>query len=409
MRILVVKPILPWPPNQGTKRVTVALLKALAGHEVTLAAPLLSRSEEEAARDLERTTGCRVVTALAPNRRSFLHRAWYKAFYLVRSLVGQDPPRALYSSPPDLIRTARKLSTQQPFDLAIFEYWYTYPWFRNIAAERKVLLAHDAEFSVNRLAAGRGAAGTGRGRWQKIEQRREREACRSVDQVWTLTDADAEALASLSEMPRGHFVTMPYGVDTETLDLEPPGSGEEVLFFGAFLADFNQDALHYLLEAIWPHVVARRPAARLLVAGGALPASLEEKVRSKGGRYLGSVDDVRLLYRQANVVVIPLRFGGGLRIRLLEALACSRAVVATPVAVAGMAGQAGEHYQVAADPLQFASAIVDLLASPEAARRLGSAGRELVRRLYSEDTASAAIRRMAETVPVTLPGRSEHV
>jgi glycosyltransferase involved in cell wall biosynthesis len=401
LRILIVKPVLPWPPNQGTKRVTVSLIRALAGeHEVTLVAPLLSRAEAGRARELEEALGCRVVSRLAPNRRSAFHRAWYKAAYGLQSLVGHHSPRSLYSSPGDLMEVAASL-TRTPADLAIFEYWYTYRWMNRVGAKRKVLLAHDAEFSVNRLA-GALAGGSPRSLWEKNETRREVEACRSVDQIWTLTDADAEALASASQLPRSRFVTMPFGVDTVRLNLPAGGGGDNVLFFGSFDADFNRDALRHLVEAIWPRILEVQPDARLVVAGGGLPESLRRLVEAAGGRYLGEVADIRELHASAAVVVIPLRFGGGLRIRLLEALACSRAVVATPVAVAGMAGRDGVHYRVRSEPREFADAVTDLLSRPLEASRLGSKGRQLVEEVYSEDRAAERILSMLREV-VSIP------
>lgn len=399
MKVLVVKPILPWPPNQGTKRVTLSLLEALSpGNEVTLAAPSLSRSEQALATELEKQTGARVITALAPNRRSPFHRAWYKGRVLAESFLGGHSPRALYSSPGNLMREVGRRAGGV-FDLAIFEYWYTYRWFPHVRARRRVLLAHDAEFSVNRLAASEAGAGgaRGRSRWAESERRREIEACHQVDQVWTLTDADGDALALASRLPRSRFVTMPFGVDTGRLNVPAGGPANSVLFFGAFAADFNCDALDYLLADIWPAIALERPEAHLTVAGGGLPAPLAARVVAAGGTVLGETVDVRDLYRSAAVVVIPLRFGGGLRIRLLEALSCARAVVATPVAVAGMAGRDGEHYRVRATPRELAGAVVELLERPEEIARLGNAGRRLVEEVYSAPKAAVEIRRMALT------------
>jgi glycosyltransferase involved in cell wall biosynthesis len=399
LRIIIVKPVLPYPPNQGTKRVTLALLKALAAeHDVTLLAPLLDPGEEAAARELERVTGCRVITVLAPNRKSVWHRAWYKVLFAARSLFQGHSPRALYACPEGLMRAGAALTRSAAADLVILEYWYTYPWLDRVRGARTVLLAHDAEFLVNRLAEQSGGGGERRV-WADREARREIEACRSVDEIWTLTDADADALAGASGVPRERFVTLPYGVDVPALEL-PPGGGDAVVFFGAFAADFNRDALQFLLERVWPGIRAARPDARLLVAGGGLPEPLAREVRVKGGEYAGTIGDVRELYRSAAVVLIPLRFGGGLRIRLLEALAASRAVVATSVAVAGTAGENDIHYVVRDNPDDLARAVVQLLERPEEKRRLGEAGHQLVAGHYSEsraaDTTREMVRRLAK-------------
>lgn len=399
MRILVVKPILPYPPDQGTRRVTVLLLRALAAeHEVTLAAPLLSPADAAAARSLEALTGCRVLSRPAPNRRSHLHRAWYKAAYLLMSWAGGHSPRALYAAPPALMAAVAEFTRRDPVDLAIFEYWYTYPYFPHVRARRRVLLAHDAEFAVNRLAAegaDRSTDRAGRRLWASREARREIEACRALDRIWTLTGEDADALAGSSGVPRDRFDVMPFGVDPEALRLPAGGGGETVLFFGSFAADFNRDALTFLLDRVWPRLVAARPSARLVVAGGGLPDALRARVRAAAAEYAGSVDDVRALYASAAVVLIPLRFGGGLRIRLIEALACSRAVVATPVGVGGLQGVPGVHFAVASTADGLAAAAARLLESPAEAARLGGAGRTLVEARYSESRAAEGIRALA--------------
>ncbi|TPW10264.1 MAG: pslH [bacterium] len=318
MRIVIVKPIVPWPPTQGTRRVTLGLLRALASsHDVTLVAPSLDRADLESARFLERELGIRVITTLAPNRRSLPHRAFYRAAFWLESLLAGHSPRALYATPSSLLEAARRAAGVEPFDLAIFEYWYTYRALDRIPARRRVLLAHDADFDI---ARGRRSPGMFAGN----ERRREAEACRSVDEVWTLTDADRASLARHSGLDLDRFRIFPVGVDMRQLDIPAGADGETILFFGAYQADFNIDALHYLLDEIWPRVRRTRPGARLEVAGGGLAPELAHRVKSAGGTVIGPVDDLAELFRRAAVVIIPLRFGGGLRIRLLEALAARR-------------------------------------------------------------------------------------
>ena len=390
MRIAIVKPIVPWPPIQGTRRVTLLLLDALArDHDVTLFAPFRGPDDVAAARILEERTGCRVIGAPAPNRRSPFHRAGYRLRYLIQSLAGGHSPRALYASPEALRRRAAEFTRDAPVDLAIFEYWYTYRYFPVLRRRRSVLLAHDAEFEVNRLAGG------GERSWTAVEERREAEACRSVDRVWTLTDHDRQALARLAGRPPADFDVMPFGVDAARLALDPTGGPEDqVLFFGAFQADFNVDALHYLLEEIWPRIRSARPSARLLVAGGGLAPALATRIRGAGGEVKGVVEDVRSLYASASLVLIPLRFGGGLRIRLLEALAAGRAVVATPVGLGDVAGESGRHFLAAADADGLARGVVDLLAHRSKREGLAAAGQALVRGHYSEERAREGIRRL---------------
>lgn len=393
MKVAIYKPVVPWPPLQGTRRVTMALLEALAGeHDVTLFAPALDRADEESARELERRTGARVVTRRAPNRASPAHRAAYRAAYEVLGRIGGHSPRSLYATPPALLEALGRWAAAERPDLFILEYWYCYRALDRVRGTKRVLLAHDAEFRVNQLA------GATRSTWAAIESRREAETCRRVDRIWVLTGEDGDALAAHSGVPRERFDRLPFGVDVAGFDRPAGASSPTVLFFGAFQADFNRDALHFLLDDIWPRIRAARPEARLVVAGGGLSGDLEQAARSAGAEVRGPVEDVGALYADAAVVLIPLRFGGGLRIRLLEALAARRAVVATPVGVGGVPGRDGQHWALGEDAARLADRVLHLLANPAAARALGEAGRELVVRDYSLEAARIAIRRLVAAV-----------
>lgn len=393
MKIVVYKPIVPWPPVQGTRRVTVALLEALAdGHDVTLFAPTLDAADEEAARDMSVRLGIRTVTRPAPNRRSPLHRAVYRLGYTVAARLGGHSPRSLYATPPALLDALSAWTERERPDLAIFEYWYSYRAFDRVSGARRILLAHDAEFQVNRLAEG------ARATWAETESRREAESCRTVDRIWTLTAEDRVALSDHSGVPLDRFDLLPFGVDIDALDRKAGARRPTLLFFGAFQADFNCDALRFLLDDIWPRIRRRRPDAQLLVAGGGLPHDLESKARAAGADVRGPVSDVGDLFAEAAVVLIPLRFGGGLRIRLLEALAARRAVVATPTGIGKLPGTSGVHWLEGADAEELAAQAARLLDDPEAARRLGEAGRALVERKYSLEAARAGIRRLAASV-----------
>ncbi|HEX7880024.1 MAG TPA: glycosyltransferase family 4 protein [Candidatus Eisenbacteria bacterium] len=387
MRIAIVKPIIPWPAVQGTRRVTMGLIDALAGeHEVTLVAPSLDAADEVAADTLARERNIRVVTVRAPNRRSLFHRGWYRAAYAVAARLGGHSPRALYATPPALFDRLARESAGHPFDLAIFEYWYTYRAFHRVPSRHRVLLAHDADFAI----AGRKDGAS----FASAESRREAEACRNVEEVWTLTTADREALAAHAGLPRDRFRIMPFGVDTTALDLEAGSNDGTVLFFGAWQADFNVDALGWLLDEIWPAVKRRLPTTRLEVAGGGMPEALAERVRKAGGTVSGRVEDLAALYRRAAVVLIPLRFGGGLRIRLIEALAARRAVVSTAIGIGGLEGRDGRDWLLASDAEGLAEATACVLRDPALGRRLGEAGRELVATRYSDASAAEGLRRL---------------
>ncbi len=155
----------------------------------------------------------------------------------------------------------------------------------------------------------------------------------------------------------------------------PEQPGLRVGYLGTFRADFNRDALEYVLGEIWPLILARAPGAELRIAGGDCPAPSIARARELGARCLGFVDDLGSYFASIDVLLVPLRFGGGVRIRILEALAAGLPVVATPVAVAGLACAPDEHVRVAPDAEGLAGEVARLLAAPAEARALGERGR----------------------------------
>ena len=105
-----------------------------------------------------------------------------------------------------------------------------------------------------------------------------------------------------------------------------------------------------------------------------------------GVLFVGSVEDIRPYLGRCSALVLPLRFGGGVRIRMMEASAMAAPVVSTPVGVAGMGLRAGREYLEAANPRKMADAISRLLEEPEEAARLGRAARAWAERTISMET-----------------------
>lgn len=203
------------------------------------------------------------------------------------------------------------------------------------------------------------------------------------DHVVALTEADARILGGVV----GRDVSVrPVGVEVPTVSASvEPGS---VLFFGSAEHAPNLDALRRLATGIWPRVVAARPDAVLKVAMGAVPDDLGTLISRAGIRHLGFVRDIHALVASTAVVVAPLRLGGGIRIKNLEALAAGRPLVTTATGASGIGIVDGLHGRLAEDDAGIAAAIVDLLAHPEDAEALGGRGRALVARRCSHAAAA---------------------
>jgi len=124
------------------------------------------------------------------------------------------------------------------------------------------------------------------------------------------------------------------------------------------------------------------PDVSLTVVGRSPRARLRAAARAADVRVTGTVADVRPHVAEAAVFVVPLRVGGGTRLKIFEALSMGKAVVSTTVGAEGLPLVPGEHYLRADEPADFARAVVALLRDPARRRRLGAAGRDLVEARY---------------------------
>jgi GT2 family glycosyltransferase/glycosyltransferase involved in cell wall biosynthesis len=178
---------------------------------------------------------------------------------------------------------------------------------------------------------------------------------------------------------------------------------DDTLFFVGSNTAPNWVGLEWFFREVWPAVLAARPDARLNVAGS-VARGLEGA--PEGVELLGVVDDLAPLYRDAGVVISPLRSGSGLKIKLIEAWAAGKAVVGTTVTAQGVEALAGEAMIVADDPLEFAQAVIRLLADASERRALGGKGLNAARERFSAQAAMAAfvarVRSAAGEGPPTL-------
>jgi glycosyltransferase involved in cell wall biosynthesis len=230
-------------------------------------------------------------------------------------------------------------------------------------AAPRVLTVHEPGVS----ASGSRSEAEGR-RWDRYE----RWLLSRVDAAVTFTEADETTVAALAGPTP--VVRIPFGTDVPGMALDPAGTEPAVLFVGGFAHPPNVDAALWLARSIWPKVVARNAGARLWIVGDAPPAD----VRALAGPRVvvtGRVDDVAPYLDRAAVVVAPLRLGGGMRVKVLEALAAGKALVATPLALAGVPLERGAPAVVSATDAEIANAVALLLEDEPRRTALGRAAR----------------------------------
>ena len=373
MRVLL---LLPFPPDpdgtHGAARMTGQLLDGIAGdHEV---AAIYLRAPEEP--PIDAALNERLALSVEVGRPS-LH-GHGRARRSVRRALGLVAGRPLWVTDwrvPDFSGRLRELVWEWGPDviqaeLGVMGQYLTEP------GPPRVLVEHDpgAAAAVDLAAWERGPRRIGR-RVDAVAWRRyQRRVLAAAEATVAFTEHDCATLRALA--PGARVVRIAPGVKLPAQPSDPVGAlPPRVLFLGSFIHPPNVDAAIRLARDIMPAVRARVPDATLEIVGDAPPAA----VRALAGDAVvvtGRVADVRPHVDGAAVVAAPLRLGGGMRVKVLEALAAGKAIVATPRALAGLELVPGTHAMVADRDADLSDALGELLEDPERRRRMGAAARE---------------------------------
>jgi glycosyltransferase involved in cell wall biosynthesis len=214
-------------------------------------------------------------------------------------------------------------------------------------------------------------------------RRYESRACRRAD--LTIAVSEDDRLLLEQDAPESRMEAIPTGVD---VDYFHAGDGAleqaaEIVFTGSMDWHPNEDAMCYFIDAILPLLRREVPGVSLTIVGRNPSPQMRDAAEAAGVTVTGTVDDVRPYIRRAAVYVVPLRIGGGTRLKIYEALAMGKAVVSTTIGAEGLPLEEGVHILRADDPYAFARKILDLLQNPKRRQGLGAAGRRLMEREYS--------------------------
>jgi glycosyltransferase involved in cell wall biosynthesis len=218
--------------------------------------------------------------------------------------------------------------------------------------------------------------------WRKL-RREELGTYRDANGVYLCSTADERRL--LDELPGARTAVIPNAADVEYYrprPTDPPPDGRTVVFFGVLSYVPNVDGVTHFVQDIWPRISAAHPKARCKIIGGRPPPSL---LALAGPRVelTGFVPDLRPHLAAAAAVVVPLRLGGGTRLKIVEAMAMGKTIVSTTLGAEGIEAVPGRDLLIEDQPAAFADAVNRLLAQPRLAARIGQSARQLAVERYA--------------------------
>ena len=395
MHILWVKTELLHPIDKGGRIRTYQMLRALKrAHHVTYltldngaAAPDAPERALEYCHDLIR------IPFREARRRS--PRFWSE---LLLNVASRLPYAVEKYGSPAMRREVERVVTTNDVDVLVCDFLFPSQNVPSLPGPRTVLFQHNVEAMIWQRHAevqrSRLASAYFREQWRRM-WRFERDECRRFDQVIAVSAADAETLER--EYGLQGVGAVPTGVDTEFFTPTapvPPGS-QELVFTGAMDWMPNEDGIRWFVSEVLPLVQQRLPGASLTVVGRNPPESIRALAeRDQRVRVTGTVPDVRPYLERAAAVVVPLRVGGGTRLKIYEALAMERPMVSTTIGAEGLPLEDGTHLSIEDDAPAFAAAVVALLQDRDLASRMAQTGARYVREHCGWDQAAEAFSRM---------------
>jgi len=382
MKILWLKTELLHPVDKGGKIRTYHLLKQLkTDHHITY----LTLDDGTASPD---AADCAIEYCHELIRIPHANREKFSAgFYAELALNMASPlPYAISKYKSDeMSRSIKELTSRNDFDVVICDFLAPAV---NLPPDLKtpvVLFQHNVEaaiwkrhYEVQKSASRKFYLYR---QWRKMRAF-EGEVCRRVDRVVSVSQADSESMEKDYGLAKVYDI--PTGVD---VDFFRPSNGDakpnSLVFTGSMDWLPNEDAINYFTQQILPLIRNTIPDVSITVVGRNPSPKLQELGRRDSSfTVTGRVDDVRPYIERAAAYIVPLRIGGGTRLKIYEAMAMERAVVSTSVGAEGLPLTSGKEILIADTPAAFAESVIKLLGNPQLAREFGTRAAITVREQF---------------------------
>lgn len=389
MKILWIGPNLLHPTTKGGQIRTLETLRQLQlRHEIHYLC--FDNPQHPEARSLARQYSQQVFT--------ISHQSTWLPLELLRSFISPLPVAVSRWSSSLLMAEARRLMAANSYDLCVCDFLAV---AENVPDwERTVLFQHNVETSI--WERHQQHAPSVLHRWYfGLQARRMRDyeslICRRAHHVIAVSDLDAVAFRE--QFGISHVSSVPTGVDLDFFaqTADSPRIPHDLVFVGSMDWRPNLDGMEWFLEEIWPIVRQHRPETTLAIVGRQPPAAFAARARSTPGvTVTGTVPDVRPYLWGSRMSIVPLRIGGGTRLKIYESMGASVPVVSTTIGAEGLHLTPGIHYANADDATGFATQCLNLLSAQSGAPDIAANALSFVTERFGWPVVAAHFERVLE-------------
>ncbi len=365
LRVLFVLPQISWPPDRGGRIVQYHLMKGIQERHDVWATALIHHPEEyQDAEEWKKE---------CPNLEVFEARPKWSLSLMFKALFSPIPYKVHRFYQPEMAGWVQHCIRENHIDVVHCHNFYTAQYVTGDESSARVLYKENFESLVLerfvkesrhpwllRQAARRQVSRT---------RRYEINVCKNFHQVIHISEEDRKKFGACH--PKAPLDVVEPGIDLEYYkpSTRPP-QPHRVVFTGAMNYFPNVDAVHFFCESIWPLVRQTIPEAEFFIVGQRPEDSVQALHGKNGVTVTGRVEDIRESVHKGAVYVSPLRVGGGIKLKMLEALALGKAVVTTPIGIEGLKVNPGKHLLSRESPEAFAGAVIQLLKQEEQRKQM---------------------------------------
>lgn len=390
MKILWLSHLIPYPPKGGVQQRSYNLMRELSKHHEVSVISFFQKAHQPDAKSLDEAVAhlnqfCQVLDVLPIQSDTTL---FGKLEVAIASVIKRCPYTILWLKSKRFEKAILKAIDDQKFDLIHFDTISLAQYRGHFGNATSALTHHNVESDMLLRRASNSKRRLERWFFNhegNLLKRYEGTFGQSFDLHVACSDVDAERIRSL--VPNAKVFTAPNGADLDYF-APAPAHNESVkhsLVFAGGLSWYpNASAMRFFFDQVWSDLLREIPDVSISVIGKNPPEWLVDLARSdRHVRVTGFVDDVRPYLHEAEVYVCPIYDGGGTKLKMVDALACGKAIVAHPVACEGLDVIHNEHVIVAESSAEFVREIKRLFDNNQLRERIQKNARLLAERSYS--------------------------